>query len=122
MPSFPCGACTYSCSTSLPARAERILIIHQQCQANALRALLAKRYPAARITCATYFTRYGAYSQPQDIQLHEEDDLPRCALEGHYDLIIADAIYRRALPAYRGAFFDLPHFAASGRLAPADAQ
>ena len=108
--------------SALPAQAQRILIVHQQCKANALRRSLARRYPHAAITCATYFTRCGAYSQPQDIQLREEDDLPRCALEGHYDLIIADAIYRRALPAYRGAFFDLPHFAASGRLAPADAQ
>ncbi len=105
---------------SLPARAERILIIHQQCQANALRALLAKRYPAARITCATYFLANSAYCQPQDQRLREEEDLPRLVRTGRFDLIVADALYRRALPDYRGAFVDLPHFAASGRRTAAD--
>lgn len=105
--------------SALPLGAQRILILHQQCKANALRALLLRDRPHASVTCATFFGRCGAYSQPQDIQLREEDDLPRAVSEGRYDLIIADAVYRRALPAYRGAFLDLPHFAASGRLTPA---
>jgi len=98
----------------LPRTAKNILILHQQIAARALCPLLLKKYPSARITCATYFQQIGALAQPQDQKLREEDDLPRLVVAEQYDLILADPLYRRALPNYAGTYLPFPHPAVSG--------
>ena len=100
--------------TPLPRTAKNILILHQQIAANALRTLLQKTYPKARITCATSFTLIGALAKPQDQKLREETDLPALVQKEHYDLILADPLYQRTLPNYTGTCLPLPHPAVSG--------
>ncbi|WP_294152938.1 nitrogenase component 1 [uncultured Selenomonas sp.] len=101
-------------TTPLPRTAKNILILHQQIAANALRTLLQKTYPKARITCATSFTLIGALAKPQDQKLREETDLPALVQKEHYDLILADPLYQRTLPNYNGTCLPLPHPAVSG--------
>ena len=98
----------------LPDTAKNILILHQQFTANALRTLLKKKYPESRITCATWFTLIGALAKPQDQKLRDEHDFPRLVATENYDLILADPLCKRTIPAYHGTFLPLPHPAVSG--------
>ena len=102
------------CLAARLPRAKNILILHQQIAANALRTLLHKALPQARITCATFFTFIGALAQPQDQKLREETDLPTLAAKEHYDLILADPLIKRLLPDTPIPFLPLPHPAVSG--------
>ena len=90
------------------------ITMNLQIALNALRTLLQKTYPKARITCATSFTLIGALAKPQDQKLREETDLPALVQKEHYDLILADPLYQRTLPNYNGTCLPLPHPAVSG--------
>ena len=35
--------------------------------------------------------------------------------ENEYDIIIADPLLKKAVPFYKGEWYDLPHFAISGK-------
>ena len=85
----------------------RTLIIHQQMTANAVRDIIGDS------TCGTFFMLDKAAAQEGDFHIKDEEDLAEKA-KG-FDLIIADISLKRALPEYKGEWFDLPHFAVSGR-------
>ena len=94
----------------------RILIVHQQYAANHLRETL---YPQedylpwpAQIDCATWFRFDPAYANENDFRIRTEQDLRDAAQ--HYDMIIADSMFRRAVPDFRGEWIDWPHAAVSG--------
>ena len=98
-----------------PPTAQNILIVHQQYAANACRDYLQRSHPQAKTTCATWFMQDTAQTQPQDMQLREEDDFIATIREQHYDTIIGDPALRRAVPADVDiTFMDMPHFAVSG--------
>ena len=90
---------------------KRVLVVHQQVTANALREELQKR-GSGPVTVATWFMKKAALAQPGDVSLREEDDF--LALAGDYDIIIGDEVLRGMLPEFSGEFVAAPHFAVSG--------
>lgn len=99
---------------------ERILIVHQQFFANALRDAIRESNPDADVTVASWFMLKEAYSDDGDIKMVEESELLKIATEGGYDMVIADPLMKRALPGYEGKFLDLPHYVVSGALHSSD--
>lgn len=99
---------------SVPATAGRILIVHQQIAANALRSLIEGETDA-EITTATWFSCQQEDCRAGDVQLHEEDDFSHLADTNSFDCIIGDAYFKKALPHFQGTYIDFPHFAVSGR-------
>ena len=89
----------------------RVLVVHQQVTANALREELQKR-GSGPVTVATWFMKKAALAQPGDVSLREENDF--LALAGDYDIIIGDEVLRGMLPEFSGEFVAAPHFAVSG--------
>ena len=100
---------------------KRILIIHQQIRANALRDVLLKeaeqltRKP--EITAATWFMMDERISGEGDFRIREESDFFDLVRDGNWDIIIADGSFRKALGDFSGKFINLPHFAVSGQFA-----
>ena len=87
----------------------RTLIIHQQMTANAVRDIIG-----GDAVCGTFFMLDSSVSKEGDFRIADEEDFARKA-EG-FDLIIGDISLKRALPDFKGEWFDLPHFAVSGRV------
>lgn len=90
------------------AGGERVLILHEAVRARAIASSLAKRFPAAEFKCATFFKRLG------DDTLHLEGEDELAAAARGFDVVMGDALYRRALTGFEGTFIPLPHFAVSG--------
>ena len=86
----------------------KILIVHQQVAANALKKKLSK-YTKADICVAGWFD-----TEPSP-RLEEEDEWISLVKEGDFDLIIADRLLSQGLKDYRGDWWDYPHFALSGK-------
>ena len=95
---------------------KRVLVIHQQAAANALRTALEKSAPGAKIDAATWFLQENGWKRPDDFLLTGEEQFSDAVRRGGYDVVIADKALRRALPEFDGEFWDFPHFAVSGRL------
>lgn len=95
----------------------KVLIIHQQFAANAVREELEKGMENRQITIGTFFKYFPEYGRKEDIVFHGEDDLLAQLENGEYDLLIADEKFRRFLkkdsPTH---FLSFPHFAVSGTL------
>lgn len=89
---------------------KRVLIIHQQFAANALREKLT----GCTCDCATWFQFHRKYAQAGDFRITGEDTLREKAAQ--YDVIIADRDLMRMLPDYKGVRIDFPHYAVSARL------
>lgn len=95
---------------------KKILVIHQQAQANSIRSEMLKRSGGnADITVGSWFMMKPELSQSGDIHLTEEDEFTELAAGG-YDVIIAYPVLRSMIPDFKGIFIDMPHFAVSGRL------
>lgn len=95
---------------------KKILIVHQQILANALRERIEKENPSAEVTVASWFMLRPELCREGDFTLEEEEQFAEAVRKGGYDRVIGDADFRRTLRGYRGAFTDLPHFAVSGRM------
>ena len=93
-------------------KGKRVLIIHQQFAANAVRELLKD----AETVTANFFMQIPEFAGPQDVLLAGEDDFTEFTAQEKFDVIIADPAFRRLLPDFRGEFIDFIHFAVSGRL------
>lgn len=94
---------------------KRVLILHQQFAAEALREkLLASG--AADAAAGSFFMMESALMREQDKFLKEEDDPGKMAEEFGADVVIGDKVFKKVLPGFKGEFIDFPHFAASGRL------
>lgn len=94
---------------------KKVLILHQQFIANALRRALLRLAPAAQVDVASWFLLDQAHREAEDFSLSEEEDLMRRVAKGGYEVIFADRLFRRALKGYGGIFIDFPHFAVSGQ-------
>ncbi|MDD6694407.1 MAG: nitrogenase component 1, partial [Olsenella sp.] len=94
----------------------RVLVVHQQVAADAIRRVLLAR-GAAEVTCATFFKLPEECRRAGDVALRDEADFAQAAGELAPDVILADAVLRPLVPGFSGAFFDETHFALSGHLA-----
>jgi nitrogenase molybdenum-cofactor synthesis protein NifE len=93
-----------------------VLVVHQQFMANTVRNLLRSGNSGSRIDVATFFTFAAEYAEPGDCGLSEEDAFVSLVRDRGYRTLIADPLFRRALPDFTGRFIPLPHFAVSGQL------
>ena len=91
-------------------RKKRVLIVHQQFAANALR----ERLTDCVCDCAAWFAFLPEYAQNGDFRIKGEDTMREAS--ARYDVIIADRDLRRALPDFAGEWIDFPHYAVSARL------
>lgn len=117
---------------------KKILIVHQQVLANTLREELQDAYAKQdteakdsrvgvlkisdkisdempNINVASWFMLDKDQKEEGDILLKEEDDWIRLIKESDYDVIIADPLLKKAIPFFEGEWYDLPHFAISGK-------
>lgn len=92
----------------LPSPEKKVLIIHQQFIANALR----QQIPQA--DTASFFMMMDEYTKENDRHLVHEEDLDE--LVSQYDVVIADKNLKRPARSFHGEWIDLPHYAVSGRL------
>ena len=93
---------------------KKLLIVHQQILAESLKKEILSRVDA-RIDTASWFWIPEEMKTGNEIFLREEDDWIHLVNEGDYDGIIADPILKRAVPDFKGKWWDLSHFAISGR-------
>lgn len=93
----------------------KVLVIHQQVLANAIRTYL-RTLGVADITVASWFKLVEEWQEEQDVALREEDQFIDLVHRQQYDVIIGDSYFKRALPDFTGTFIDVPHFAVSGRI------
>ena len=91
-----------------------ILLIHQQVATKALREKLQARFPKANIHCATWFTYEPDLAASNDVHLKEEDVFQALVADLKPDIIVGDALFKRALPFYANSFIPWHHFAVSG--------
>ena len=91
----------------------KILIVHQQFAANALR----ERLPGREAVCASFFRMDDAAMRPGDRRLTGEEDFADLVRAGGFSVIAADRVFRRLVPDFPGEFIEFTHFAASGFLA-----
>ena len=94
---------------------KRVLIIHQQFAACALREKLLDQ-GASGVAVGTFFMTEKSLLQEQDRILKEEDDPGKMVEEFKPDVVIADRNLFKVLPGFSGKTIDFPHFAVSGRL------
>ena len=78
-------------------------------------AAMAEEAGAAYVTTASWFMELPGPQSTDYVQLREEDDLRQLADNDHFDVILGDAYFCRALPNFHGQYIDFPHFAVSGR-------
>lgn len=95
----------------------KILVVHQQILAGAVRDALAGAGAKGTITAATWFDWKEACARDGDVRLREEDDFTGLVEKGGFDLVIADPALRRMVPRYQGRWIDAFHFAVSGQVA-----
>ena len=100
---------------------KKILIIHQQVRANALREVFRNEtadIPARpEITVASWFLMHDETAETGDISIRDESDFLELIGRGGFDMIVADPSFRKAAGDFGGRYIDLPHFAVSGHFA-----
>ena len=110
---------------------KRILIVHQQVIANAIRQEILERWEAVtqkegdgenktvrkpEITVASWFMMKPELSMEGDISLKEERDYFELLHREKYDVIFADKCMKSMAPQFSGRFVNVRHFAVSGKL------
>ena len=101
---------------NLDYHGKKILVVHQQVMAEAIRQEILKRENLAEVQTATWFMRKKGLACPQDVSLREEDDYIDLVKNGGFDIIFADACMEKMVPDFQGIFVNTRHFAVSGRL------
>lgn len=91
---------------------KRVLAVHQQMCANAVREKLEAQ--GCEVTVASWFSIDKEFAREGDTHITGEDDFSELISRG-FDVIIADSFFRRAARGFKGEWIDLPHFGASGR-------
>lgn len=97
---------------------KKILIIHQQVIANAIRQEIRTRSDKQNIevTVASWFMMKSELSEEGDLSLKEEMDYCKLVQNGNYDIVFADENMRGLVPGFKGTFVNVRHFAVSGKL------
>ena len=94
---------------------KKVLIMHQQIAAGALRRRILDKCPAD-ISVATWCMRNPEIACPGDVMLTQEDEFTELVMQNNYDIIIGDETMRRAAPEFKGEFLNFDHFAVSGKM------
>lgn len=97
---------------------KKILVIHQQVIANAIRQEIRTRSDEqnTEVTVASWFMMKSELSEEGDLSLKEEMDYCKLVQNGNYDIVFADANMRGLVPGFKGTFVNVRHFAVSGKL------
>ena len=97
---------------------KKILIIHQQVIANAIRQEIRTRSDEqnTEVTVASWFMMKSELSEEGDLSLKEEKDYCKLVQNGNYDMVFADENMRGLVPGFKGTFVNVRHFAVSGKL------
>lgn len=97
---------------------KKILIIHQQVIANAIRQEIRTRSDEqnTEVTVASWFMMKSELSEEGDLSLKEEMDYCKLVQNGNYDMVFADENMRGLVPGFKGTFVNVRHFAVSGKL------
>ena len=98
---------------------KKILIIHQQVIANAIRQEIRIRSDEQQnteVTVASWFMMKSEFSEEGDLSLKEEKDYCKLVQNGNYDIVFADESMRGLVPGFKGTFVNARHFAVSGKL------
>ena len=97
---------------------KKILIIHQQVSANAIRQEIRTRSDEqnTEVTVASWFMMKSELSEEGDLSLKEEMDYCKLVQNGNYDIVFADENMRGLVPGFKGTFVNIRHFAVSGKL------
>ena len=97
---------------------KKILIIHQQVIANAIRQEIRTRSDEqnTEVTVASWFMMKSEISEEGDLSLKEEKDYCKLVQNGNYDIVFADENMRGLVPGFKGTFVNIRHFAVSGKL------
>ena len=97
---------------------KKILIIHQQVIANAIRQEIRTRSNEqnTEVTVASWFMMKSEFSEEEDLSLKEEMDYCKLVQNGNYDIVFADENMRGLVPGFKGTFVNVRHFAVSGKL------
>ena len=97
---------------------KKILIIHQQVIANAIRQEIRTRSDEqnTEVTVASWFMMKSELSEEGDLSLKEEMDYCELVQNGNYDIVFADENMRGLVPGFKGTFVNIRHFAVSGKL------
>ena len=96
---------------------KKILVIHQQFAANAVRNELEKEGNDWEVKVGTFFKYLPEYGRKEDISFAGEDDLLSELENGSYDLLVADGKFRKFLKRdSKTKFIPFTHFAVSGTL------
>lgn len=97
---------------------KKILIIHQQVIANAIRQEIRTRSDEqnTEVTVASWFMMKTELSEEGDLSLKEEMDYCKLVQNGNYDIVFADENMRGLVPGFKGTFVNIRHFAVSGKL------
>lgn len=97
---------------------KKILIIHQQVIANAIRQEIRTRSDEQNkeVTVASWFMMKSELSEEGDLSLKEEMDYCKLVQNGNYDVVFADENMRGLVPGFKGTFVNVRHFAVSGKL------
>lgn len=112
---FPLDEDLFSGSGAEKLSGKRILIIHQQIFANAVRERIRESV-SADIDAATWFMQKKELKEEGDFVLKSEDQFVDLLKKDAYDVIICDRSFWKAGKYFGGEFIDLPHFAVSGHL------
>jgi hypothetical protein len=111
---FPnCAAFDRAAEALEGVKGARILILHQQMAADALRRRLEAEGHAPA-TVGTWFLLDAECARDGDLSFADEEDF--IAKAGAFDAVVADPLYQKALAGFAGKFVPLPHFAVSGDL------
>lgn len=97
---------------------KKILIIHQQVIANAIRQEIRTRSDEqnTEVTVASWFMMKSELSEEGDLSLKEEKDYCKLVQNGNYDMVFSDENMRGLVPGFKGTFVNIRHFAVSGKL------
>lgn len=95
-------------------RGRRILIVHQQLLACAMREKLRKTGAFEMISVASWFMMDPEFMENGDVHLTEESDLLEAVQRGCFDTVSGDPFLLNALPGWKGDFIPMPHYAVSG--------
>lgn len=93
----------------------RVLVVHQQVAAHAIRARLLER-DASGVTVASFFMQPDEIRHEGDLHLREEGDFAAAVRTARPTTILADATLRALVPDFTGDFYDETHYALSGHL------
>ena len=107
-------------SQKIQPEKKKLLIVHQQVRANALRnAIRAEKAESgmeASVKAASWFMMIPELMEEGDLQLREEEEFRNLVLQEKFDLVIADPVLKELVPEYDGEWIDAVHFAVSGQL------